>query len=91
MLYVGKNKSKERITKNIIDHIVTKTLSRTLDWNLIWYFWVRLENMWNSKGQFTNPENVKDDLIMRGIIAMQSYGSSSQGFAVFSAGDLARW
>ncbi|XP_024023960.1 protein SIEVE ELEMENT OCCLUSION B-like [Morus notabilis] len=86
LLYVGKNKGKERITKNIIDLITNENLSRSLDWNLIWYFWLRLESMWNSKGQFANPENVKNDLIMQGIIAMLSYGSSDQGFAVISRG-----
>ena len=84
LLYVGKDKPKERITRNIIDSITKENLSRTLDWNLIWYFWLRLESMWYSKGQFTNQENVKNDLIMQGIIAMLSYGSSGQGFAVIS-------
>ena len=86
LVYVGKNKPKERITRNIIDSITKENLSRTLDWNLIWYFWLRLESMWHSKGRYTNQENVKNDLVMQGIIAMLSYGSSSQGFAVITRG-----
>ncbi|PON74662.1 Sieve element occlusion [Trema orientale] len=86
LLYVGRSKPKERAVKTIIELIQKEGLSRTLDWNLIWYFWMRLESMWHSKGQLTKPENVKNDPIMQGIIAMLSYGSSEQGWAVISKG-----
>ncbi|KAL5552736.1 hypothetical protein UlMin_040137 [Ulmus minor] len=85
LLYVGKSKP-EKIVRNIIDTINKEGLSRTLDLNYIWYFWVRMESMWHSKGQLTNSENVKNDPIMQGIIAMLSYGSSEQGWAVISRG-----
>lgn len=51
-----------------------ENLSRALDWNLISYFWFRLECMWYSKP------------IMKGIIAMRSYSSSEQGGAVINKG-----
>ncbi|PON42304.1 Sieve element occlusion [Parasponia andersonii] len=86
LLYVGKSKPHEKATRNIIDTIIKENLSRTLDWNLIWYFWVRLESMWYSKGQLTPAENIKNDRVMLGIIAMLSYGSSSQGWAAISRG-----
>ncbi|XP_062110489.1 protein SIEVE ELEMENT OCCLUSION B-like [Humulus lupulus] len=86
LLYVGKSKPHEKATRNIIELILKENLSRTLDWNLIWYFWLRLESMWHSKGQLTTAETVKHDRVMQGIIAMLSYGSSSQGWAVISKG-----
>ncbi|KAM6589462.1 hypothetical protein CsatA_012067 [Cannabis sativa] len=86
LLYVGRSKPKERTIKSVIDVINKEGLSRTLDWNLIWYFWMRLESMWHSKGQLTKPEDAKKDPILLGIIAMLSYGSSDQGWAVISKG-----
>ncbi|KAL5542623.1 hypothetical protein UlMin_010333 [Ulmus minor] len=86
LLYVGKSKPKEKFLRNIIDTINKEGLTRTLDWNYIWYFWMRMESMWHSKGQLTSSENVKNDPIMLGIIAMLSYGSSEQGWAVISRG-----
>ena len=86
LLFVGKSKPKEKATKNIIDLVLKENLSRTLDWNFIWYFWQRLESMWHSKGQFVSTDTAKNDQIMQGIIAMLSYGSSGQGWAVVSRG-----
>ena len=86
LLYVGRNKAKERAVRNVIDVIAKENLSRTLDWNLIWYFWMRLESMWHSKGILTKSENIKNDPILLGIIATLSYGSSEQGWAVISKG-----
>ncbi|XP_030496787.2 protein SIEVE ELEMENT OCCLUSION B [Cannabis sativa] len=86
LLYVGKSKPHEKATRNIIDIIQNENLSRTLDWNLIWYFWMRLESMWHSKGQLTTSASVKTDHVMQGIIAILSYGSSSQGWAAISRG-----
>lgn len=86
LLYVGRSKA-EKVARNIIDTINKEGLSRTLDLNYIWYFWVRMESMWHSKGQLiTSSESVKNDPIMQGIIAMLSYGSSEQGWAVISRG-----
>lgn len=82
LLYVGRRTAKERTIKGIIEKIQAENLSRTLDWNLIWYFWLRLESMWQSKGQFTSSENVKNDPIMPGIIALLSYDQ----WALFSRG-----
>ncbi|KAL5552733.1 hypothetical protein UlMin_040134 [Ulmus minor] len=86
LLYVGRSKPKERTTRTVLDTIQQENLSRALDLNLIWYFWVRMESMWHSKGQLVSSENVKNDPIMLGIIAMLSFGSSDQGWAVISRG-----
>lgn len=82
LLYVGRRTAKERTIRGVIEKIQAENLSRTLDWNLIWYFWLRLESMWQSKGQFSSSENVKNDPIMQGIIALLSYDQ----WALFSRG-----
>ncbi|PQP95737.1 protein SIEVE ELEMENT OCCLUSION A [Prunus yedoensis var. nudiflora] len=90
MLYVGRSKPKEKVVKQIMSIIQTEKLSHTLEWSIIWFFWVRLESMWQSKGQLLSEqskthfrtENLKNDPIMQGIISMLSFGSSDRGWAV---------
>ncbi|KAM0987433.1 hypothetical protein ACFX11_011637 [Malus domestica] len=90
MLYVGRSKAKENVMKNIMKIIQAEKLSHTLDWNLIWFFWIRLESMWQSKGQLlseqgkthSRTDHLKSDPIMQGIISLLSFGSSDRGWAV---------
>ncbi|KAM1215192.1 hypothetical protein ACFX2I_011623 [Malus domestica] len=92
LLYVGKSKAKEKVVKNIISIIQAEKLSHTLEVNLIWFFWIRLESMWQSKGQIlseqsrTQTDHLKSDRIMQGIISMLSFGSSDRGWAVIALG-----
>lgn len=86
LIYVGRRTAKERVTKNIIEVIQKEDLSKTLEWGLIWIFWLRLESMWHSKGQLARTGKEKNDPIMQGIIAMLSFGSGEQGWALFSSG-----
>ncbi|XP_048440667.1 protein SIEVE ELEMENT OCCLUSION A-like [Pyrus x bretschneideri] len=94
MLYVGRSKPKENVVKNIMNIIQAEKLSHILDLNLIWFFWIRLESMWQSKGQLLSEQGkthsptdpLKSDPIMQGIISMLSFGSSDRGWAVISQG-----
>ncbi|XP_021818481.1 protein SIEVE ELEMENT OCCLUSION B-like [Prunus avium] len=95
LLYVGKSKPKEKVVKNIMANIQLEKLSNTLEWNLIWFFWVRLESMWQSRGQQLQTEalrsgrltdSLKNDAVMQGIISMLSFGSSDRGWAVIGTG-----
>ncbi|KAL8137857.1 hypothetical protein V2J09_003858 [Rumex salicifolius] len=84
MLYVGRSNPKERVRNNNAI-ISVEGLSHTLDLNLIWFFWVRLESMWHSKIQ--HGRTVENDPIMQEIVTMLSYdGSSDEGWAVMFRG-----
>ncbi|PON74643.1 Sieve element occlusion [Trema orientale] len=85
LLYVGRSNPNEKV-ETIIETIHKENLSRTLEWNLIWYFWMRLESMWQSKREMPKSKNVMSDPIIQGITEMQSYGSIEQGWAVISEG-----
>ncbi|PON40916.1 Sieve element occlusion, C-terminal [Parasponia andersonii] len=74
LLYVGRSNPNEKV-EAIIETIHTENLSRTLEWNLIWYFWMRLKSMWQSKREMPKSKNVMSDPIIEGITEMQSYGS----------------
>ncbi|XP_050372450.1 protein SIEVE ELEMENT OCCLUSION B-like [Argentina anserina] len=90
LLYLGKSKQKERVAADIIRAIKEEKLSHTIDWNLIWFFWVRIESMWQSKGQLLSElsranfrdDNIRNDIIMQGIVSLLSFGSSDRGWAV---------
>ncbi|KAL6186430.1 hypothetical protein ACLB2K_042550 [Fragaria x ananassa] len=90
LLYLGKSKQKERVARDIIRVIKEEKLSHTIDWNLIWFFWVRLESMWQSKGQLMSElskanftdHNIKNDIIMQGIVSLLSFGSTDRGWAL---------
>ncbi|CAB4294865.1 unnamed protein product [Prunus armeniaca] len=101
LLYVGRSKPKEKVAKQILSIIQAENLSHALEWNTtIWYFWVRLESMWQSKGQLLREQstthfktdNLKNDPIMQGIISMLSFGSSDRGWAVIGipSADMAK-
>ncbi|KAH7515633.1 protein SIEVE ELEMENT OCCLUSION B [Ziziphus jujuba] len=90
LLYVGKTKPKERIINDINAVIEAEKLATTMEWSYIWYFWLRIESMWYSKGQLLAGKNelAKNDPIMLGIIALLSFGSGTQGWALISRGSL---
>lgn len=96
LFYVGTNKAKEKVVKNIMRIIQDENLSHTIEWNFICFFWIRLESMWESKGhqlqdklkrssQLRTTDYIamkNDDAVMQGIISMLSFGSSDHGWAV---------
>ncbi|TXG56162.1 hypothetical protein EZV62_017475 [Acer yangbiense] len=84
MLYVGKGNPKEKVRKNNTT-IVSENLSRTLqDVRLIWFFWVRLESMWQSKMKQGN--SAENDPILQEIVTMLSFDGSEHCWAVFCLG-----
>ncbi|XP_062110503.1 protein SIEVE ELEMENT OCCLUSION B-like [Humulus lupulus] len=76
MVYVGKTQTKEKLVTTIIDTIQKENLSRTLDRNLISYFWLRLMKMLDSKRQLTKFDSTRYDHILEGITVILSYDSS---------------
>lgn len=90
LLYVAKSKPKERIVTEINAVIEAEKLASTIEWSYIWYFWMRIESMWYSKGQLLagNTEQAKTDPIMLGIISLLSFGSGTQGWALISRGSF---
>ena len=90
LLYVGKSKPKEKTINEINAIIELEKLGAIIDFNYIWYFWLRIESMWYSKGQLLalKNESMKNDPIMHGIIALLSFGSGTNGWAVISRGSL---
>ncbi|KAF3431155.1 hypothetical protein FNV43_RR25885 [Rhamnella rubrinervis] len=90
LLYVGKTKPKEKTMNEINAIIEAEKMGSTIDYSYIWYFWLRLESMWYSKGQILagRKESMKSDPIMQGIIALLSFGSGTTGWAVVSRGSL---
>ncbi|KAK0573206.1 hypothetical protein LWI29_004332 [Acer saccharum] len=84
MLYVGKGNPKEKVRKNI-STIESENLSRTLqDIRFIWFFWVRLESMWQSKMKQGN--SAENDPILQEIVTMLSFDGSEHCWAVFCLG-----
>ncbi|EPS71838.1 hypothetical protein M569_02915, partial [Genlisea aurea] len=87
MLYVGKREPKEK-TRRCHEIIQREGLSHIFplkDYSdYVWFFWVRLTSMWNSKKQIGMTEN---DEIMQEIKDMLVFDSSEQGWAVFSRGN----
>ena len=81
LLYVGRSKLKNKMENDIIDIIQIEDLSRTLDWNLIRYFWWRLESMLYSKQLTDSSEN---DPIIQGIRALLRYDSEQENWAIIS-------
>ncbi|KAF4404918.1 hypothetical protein G4B88_006304 [Cannabis sativa] len=75
LIYVGESNpcDKEKV-KNVIDIIVQENLSRTLEWDNMWYFWMRLESMSKSIKQHLKPKNMMNDPVIKGIDAMRGYG-----------------
>ncbi|XP_050372121.1 protein SIEVE ELEMENT OCCLUSION B-like [Argentina anserina] len=99
LLYVGKSKAKEQKLKSIMRILEEEKLSHVLDWNFIWFFWIRLESMWQSKGQQLKNEllssshlrdtdsfSLRNDPVLKGIISLLSFRSSERGWAVIGTG-----
>ncbi|KAF8390542.1 hypothetical protein HHK36_025069 [Tetracentron sinense] len=78
MVYIGKCNPKEQVRKNNATIIAEKLSHCWIDPTEIWFFWVRLENMWYSKMQQGNT--VENDFIMQEIRRMLSFDGSEQGF-----------
>ncbi|KAL8230093.1 hypothetical protein R6Q57_014993 [Mikania cordata] len=84
MLYVGKSNPREKVRK-IIATIQAENLSHVLpDLTLIWFFWVRLESMLQSKMQY--GKSFDEDPILREINVMLTYDGNDQGWAVICRG-----
>ncbi|XP_074334356.1 protein SIEVE ELEMENT OCCLUSION B-like isoform X2 [Apium graveolens] len=84
MLYVGKSNPGNKIRK-IITTIHAENLSRVWeDLTIIWFFWSRLDSMWNSKVRL--GKSVESDEIMKEIMIMLCFDNSVQGWAVISQG-----
>ncbi|CAA2972649.1 Hypothetical predicted protein [Olea europaea subsp. europaea] len=87
MIYVGKSNPKDKVRRchEIIDREKLSHIFPLKDYyDYVWYFWVRLASMWNSKIQ--HGMTVKIDKIMQEIFTMLTYDGSEQGWAVFSRG-----
>ncbi|KAK9050913.1 hypothetical protein SSX86_027538 [Deinandra increscens subsp. villosa] len=84
MLYVGKSNPREKVKRNN-DIIRAENLSHVLpDLTLIWYFWVRLERMLQSKLQ--HGKSFDEDPILREINVMLTYDGNDEGWAVICRG-----
>ncbi|XP_022868771.1 protein SIEVE ELEMENT OCCLUSION B-like [Olea europaea var. sylvestris] len=87
MIYVGKSNPKDKVRRchEIIDRERLSHIFSLKDYyDYVWYFWVRLGSMWNSKIQ--HGMTVETDKIMQEILTMLTYDGSEQGWAVFSRG-----
>ncbi|XP_010496280.1 PREDICTED: protein SIEVE ELEMENT OCCLUSION A [Camelina sativa] len=102
MVYVGKRNPKNGI-QPIINTIRDENLSHTLpDLFQIWFFWTRIESMWESKQRMLKArgtkgrEGFKDglkeeekDLVLQEVVAMLGYGGEGDGWGLVSkASDL---
>ncbi|KAG8383252.1 hypothetical protein BUALT_Bualt05G0165100 [Buddleja alternifolia] len=88
MLYVGKRNPKDKvrrcheiINREKLSHIFS--LNEYYDY--VWYFWVRLWSMWNSKKKI--GMTVDTDHMMQEIMDVLTFDSSEHGWAVFSRGN----
>ncbi|KAK6116563.1 hypothetical protein DH2020_049669 [Rehmannia glutinosa] len=87
MLYVGKRYPKEKVRK-CHETINREKLSHIFSvdyYDYVWFFWVRLWSMWNSKKQI--GMTLESDRVMQEIMDLLSYDSSETGWAVFSRGN----
>lgn len=88
MLYVGKRNPRAKV-QHCHEVIDREKLSHVFSvkeyYDYVWYFWIRLWSMWNSKKQL--GMTVDNDLIMQEIMDILTYDSSEQGWAVFSRGN----
>ncbi|PIN26405.1 hypothetical protein CDL12_00840 [Handroanthus impetiginosus] len=88
MLYVGKRNPRDKVRRchEIIDREKLSHVFGVQDYyDYIWYFWVRLWSMWNSKKQI--GMTAENDQIMQEIMDILTFDSSEQGWAVFSRGN----
>ncbi|KAL3649824.1 hypothetical protein CASFOL_006227 [Castilleja foliolosa] len=88
MLYVGKRNPKEKVRRchEIIDREKLSHIFSLRDYyDYVWYFWVRLWSMWNSKKQM--GMTIENDRIMQEIMDVLTLDSTEQGWAVFCRGN----
>ncbi|KAJ8758876.1 hypothetical protein K2173_002655 [Erythroxylum novogranatense] len=84
MLYVGKSKPREKVQRNN-KTVAEENLSHYLqNLTLIWFFWLRLESMLQSKIQ--HKRNVENDPIMLEVERLLTFDGSDQCWAVVSRG-----
>ncbi|MBA0571934.1 hypothetical protein Golob_002303 [Gossypium lobatum] len=85
MVYVGKRNPKENIRRNMAI-INEEKLSHCLpDITAIWYFWIRIESMWNSKHRLGKAD--ENDPITQEIMTLLSYdGGEGYGWALLGKG-----
>ncbi|KAG2273373.1 hypothetical protein Bca4012_086077 [Brassica carinata] len=90
MVYVGKRNPKKGI-QPIINTIREDNLSHTLpDLFQIWFFWTRIESMWESKQRMLKAHGTKGfkeeekDLVLQEIVAMLGYGGEGDGWGLVS-------
>ncbi|KAG8366001.1 hypothetical protein BUALT_Bualt17G0030700 [Buddleja alternifolia] len=89
MLYVGKRNPKDKVRRchEIIDREKLSHIFSLKDYyDYVWYFWVRLWSMWNSKKHI--GMSVDNDPIMQEIMDLLTYDSTEEGWAVFSRGNF---
>ncbi|KAJ0075372.1 hypothetical protein Patl1_33339 [Pistacia atlantica] len=84
ILYVGKSNPEEKIQENISSILVEKLSSTLVESYLVWFFWKRIESMWNSKMQLSRE--LENDPTMHEILTMLSFDSSDEGWAMFCRG-----
>ncbi|KAI3467621.1 hypothetical protein Pfo_024284 [Paulownia fortunei] len=88
MLYVGKRNPKDKVRRchEVIDREQLSHIFSLKDYyDYVWYFWVRLWSMWNSKKHI--GMTLESDTIMQEIMDVLTLDSSEQGWAVFSRGN----
>ncbi|KAG5405285.1 hypothetical protein IGI04_011404 [Brassica rapa subsp. trilocularis] len=95
MVYVGKRNPKNGI-QPIINTIRDENLSHTLpDLFQIWFFWARVESMWESKQRMLKAQRTKGgrqgfkeeeekDLVLQEIVALLGFGGEGDGWGLVS-------
>ncbi|PIM97878.1 Ferredoxin--NADP(+) reductase [Handroanthus impetiginosus] len=89
MLYVGKRSPRDKVRQChvVIDREKLSHVFSVRDYyDYVWYFWVRLWSMWNSKKHI--GLTVEDDRTMQEIMDLLTFDSSEEGWAVFSRGNF---
>lgn len=84
LVYVGKSNPKERVRRNTVAISTEKLSYCWQDIALVWFFWVRIESMWQSKMQL--GRTVETDPIMKEIMSILSFDASEGGWALLSRG-----
>ncbi|RAL47553.1 hypothetical protein DM860_011291 [Cuscuta australis] len=86
MVYVGKSNNRERVRK-INDTITKEGLSHCWnDWNLVWYFWARINSMLYSKLLLGRKH--RDDKVMDEVLNLLGFDGSEEGWAIISRGSF---
>ncbi|XP_010550172.2 PREDICTED: protein SIEVE ELEMENT OCCLUSION A [Tarenaya hassleriana] len=88
MVYVGKRNPKNGL-QPIIDRIREERISHTLvDIFQIWFFWTRIESMWESKQrvlkQRTTRKEEREDIVLQEITSLLGYGGEGGGWGLVS-------